>query len=303
MKKILASLPFFTAFLCFSSSVAAQRVGINTTNPQTPLHVAGTSSHIIRMDGINPYLSVYNDFVYKGYLWYNTNKLILGTSSREPVVISAFYNEIAHFTDNGRVGINTSSPTERLDVNGGVNLKTLSIDGDKGIAGQALVSGGASQQPKWKSVAYQNNTRFCAEVSRTGLSGPSTYTQIYNRNTADITINSNSITVIKAGFYHLDGFVASEANFPGGYMQNFPPSTDVYFYVDNVNYYGFRMSNLQNNNCTVMGSRYFNSQVKFSYDIYIEAGKTLYLGTNLGGGVSGGTFSTRGQITGHLISE
>ncbi|MEO6454438.1 MAG: hypothetical protein ABIN97_10215 [Ginsengibacter sp.] len=61
---------------------------------------------------------------------------------------------LSHFSLNAQfVGIGTATPAEKLDVLGNINLSgVLKIDNSSGVAGQVLVSNGASS-PTWQSVA------------------------------------------------------------------------------------------------------------------------------------------------------
>ena len=50
--------------------------------PLARLHVSTTASETVRMEGLNPYLSFYDNVDgYKGYLWYNGADMVLGSST------------------------------------------------------------------------------------------------------------------------------------------------------------------------------------------------------------------------------
>jgi hypothetical protein len=158
MKKFI--LPFFFLGISFCQ---AQNVGIGTSSPNARLHVATTAGQVIQVEGNNPYIGFYNGSDYRGYLWYNTNKMELGTpaGSTEAVLIAPGRVATAYFTTAGRLGLGLSSPTERLDVNGNINLNgLLKINSSSGSTGQVLTSNG-SGDPEWKDAAFNNNTRFC----------------------------------------------------------------------------------------------------------------------------------------------
>ena len=150
-----------------SVASVGQNVGIGTSLPSAPLHIKSTSaSEMLRIEGNNPYISFFDEATYKGYLWYNGNRMILGTSTDEPIVISANYSiNPAYFTPNGRLGLGVSNPTEVLDVAGNINLTGLiKVNGNSGTSGQVLTSNGGSD-PTWKDAAYSNTVRFSFNIS------------------------------------------------------------------------------------------------------------------------------------------
>jgi hypothetical protein len=51
-------------------------VGIGTTNPLAPLHVTAPAGEVVRIQGINPFISIFdNNDGYRGYLWYRPEAL------------------------------------------------------------------------------------------------------------------------------------------------------------------------------------------------------------------------------------
>lgn len=144
-------------------------VGIGTTSPAASLHVAG-SANVVRLDHVgitnNPHFWLTQNAYYDGS-WHRitsgnavagisindsagdvniiTDTSTTGTPAPATVVV---------FKNNGSVGIGTTSPAEKLDVNGGIKI------GDStGIsAGTLRVHGGVLQYQTgtaWKNVVLQ----------------------------------------------------------------------------------------------------------------------------------------------------
>lgn len=87
-------------------------IGIGTSTPANRLHVAGPSS-TIRNQAIS------------GSSWFvgqNIDAYILQNESNTPMIFATNSTEKARISANGNVGIGTSSPSEKLDVNGNINL-------------------------------------------------------------------------------------------------------------------------------------------------------------------------------------
>ncbi len=142
------------------------KVGIGTNAPKAALQVNGTSSIT------NPQLLLYNkgdDYARLSFT--NSNGTGFWTmaayNSVQGTDILNFYNSrsqqgnIMSITGDGKVGINTTTPTLPLDVQGGVNFTgPLTIATNAGTAGQVLTSNGLAQ-PSWKTPlnnrkAYDN---------------------------------------------------------------------------------------------------------------------------------------------------
>nr|WP_315031708.1 hypothetical protein [uncultured Chryseobacterium sp.] len=139
------------------------KVGIGTVNPEGNLHVVGNNYDpkasdegtqgnyaTFRIDGGTNHsldMGTVASGSYGSYLQ-SHNK---GAAGGLPFAINP---------NGGRVGINTLSPQETLDVNGGIQLRNNirlggsdSSQGDAGKPGQVLVSQGENKPAKWVDVS------------------------------------------------------------------------------------------------------------------------------------------------------
>lgn len=292
------------AFLCVLS-VYAQNVGIGVTTPISKLHIKGTGS-LLRLDAPAPAISFFNESVNLGSLFLNetdgsmnfTTPSLSGGSIRfNP---GNLLNTI--FTNTGRVGIGTTTPAEKLDVNGNINLNgVLKFNGSAGGVGQMLISNGNSA-PEWVSAPYNNTTRFAANIpAKTTDDEPLEYESIYNLNTNDVSISSSAITISKSGLYHFEGYLTFTITFRSGIAKDV--AFNAFLHADDeiydITYFGPMHS---------IGTSQFNTTVHFKNEIYISAPATLRLTWsrlyNLSG--TGATYESeriRGKISGYLINE
>ena len=131
-------------------------VGIGTTNPQSLLHLAGAGDVILRLqadtdnsgEGDNPMIQFIQDnnlltgLIGTGNLptggGTNDNAMYLQHCGGTGIVflsgptqnIQATSVERMRITDTGNVGIGTTSPSYKLEVNGSFNCTSLTIDGN-----------------------------------------------------------------------------------------------------------------------------------------------------------------------------
>ena len=285
-----------------TSDVCAQKIGIGTTTPQTPLHVrSATAVEMLRIEGLNPYISFYNGPDYSGYLWYNSNKMELGTASgsAEPVFIAPGRVATAYFTTTGRLGLGTAVPTEKLDVAGNINLTGLpKVNGTSGVAGQTLISNGTAD-PEWKNAAFSNNTRFCFTMDEDGATGTVNFNSTrYNLNPADIVRNPGSITINKTGLYRFDLNLNIFINYGIGGLSE--PGIYLEFSVNGSLYEVLQGKAIPQ----APGSPpKYGLTHHFSIELHITAPTTITLPYSIyaiGTPVSRNIF---GQFTGNLISE
>lgn len=222
-------------------------IGIGTSNPQKPLEVYASSpgSGIVNIK--NPSSSGYSsiDFFdhngnqmgnvgfanssagnYAGMMYFATNTaddMVFGTNNEERV----------RFTDNGRVGIGTSSPSYILDVNGtgrftgtlrvgsytlpssdGDNGQVLTTNGNGTVSWTTIAAGGSGSSNMYDNTYYNkgDDDESISSSSWTSLSGLS----------RTISLSSNAKVIIQTS-----GGIETTSSNSSGYSV-----VDVAIYID-----------------------------------------------------------------------
>jgi hypothetical protein len=225
---------------------------------------------------------------------FNTNSLV----AKELLVVS----------QNGNVGIGTTNPAWKLDVNGGMQLQgRLVVGGSSGTTGQVLTSNG-SEVPSWQTLnaAFDNNIRFSFVVSNpTNTSGTLNITNRYNTNPAAVSLSGSIITFNTTGIYHFEMSILGRIDYASAL--NYNPLFNINMIL---------AGGVGNGNNPVAEARlergglginsYFGSAITGT-DMYITAGQTLLLSFGYSGTSTGiGTITeidTFGYLRGYLISN
>ncbi len=120
-------------------AVVNDKVGIGTTNPLSPLHLVGGSpmstgwNKTLTLQATYPTI-IFNSNAQKwggiGYDFSSNMNFWVGGSSDD---IAATATAAISITQNGKVGIGTSAPTEKLEVNGNLLLSGAIKYGNSGV--------------------------------------------------------------------------------------------------------------------------------------------------------------------------
>lgn len=97
------------------------KVGIGIDIPKVPFHVFNPvpSTEAIRIDGTDTWLTFYDNGFYDGFLWNNNGSLALGTSHLNSLGELRLFTrgiERMKFLSNGTIGVGTSNPDARFEV-------------------------------------------------------------------------------------------------------------------------------------------------------------------------------------------
>lgn len=121
------------------------RVGINTGNPQTQLHVvsAGGGGSTMRLeDNLTANIDFYKSSLHVASVYANENSFFMATPGSSNIPMT-FYpnNQLTMVLSNGRVGIGTSTPGTLMHVYTNADIWHASIGGN---TGQLLIGGQTS---------------------------------------------------------------------------------------------------------------------------------------------------------------
>jgi hypothetical protein len=181
-------------------------VGIGTSSPAVDLDVVKTKSAgatVIRAYNIDPgstssaQLQITQGSVITSVTSYGNTIGYIGTSSNNPVGFITNNTEHMRLDASGSLGIGTTTPAAKLDVNGTVNISgNTAIGGNATIAGNVTVTGNASfigtttlgsnanvriTGGSNGQVLSTNGSGVLSWITPTGGGGNSTYNGLKNR--------------------------------------------------------------------------------------------------------------------------
>jgi hypothetical protein len=149
-------------FLLWSAlPVSSQNVGINTSTPRFPLSFNTNSGTKISLyddgnpAGINFGIGVSNNQLLQIHSATAGDDIAFGTGS------SSNFMELLRIKGNGRVGIGTDNPSEKLDITGNINLTgTIKANGVDGQPNEVLMKN-SSGDLAWGNICdYKNFKQF-----------------------------------------------------------------------------------------------------------------------------------------------
>ena len=248
------------------------------------------------------------------------------------LLIPLFITGLSFAQAQPRVGINTNSPLETLDVNGNTNLRgLLKLNNNAGASGQVLTSRGGAENPVWQHTAYTGGGRFFSTYSNnTNATGRQGFATTFGSSTqedsldfastqttgSDFTVNfsgttGNHVLINRTGLYHFEGTIrifatidADVVMLPRAFVQfksnNPSPTPDYEFYLQEGLMDRVAGTSVGNS------STFHNLGIHFKLDIHLQQGTTVTFITGMSGlkyplvaiGVSSG-----GYVSGQFISE
>ena len=115
----LALVTNFTERLTVSQN---GNIGINNNNPSVNFHLTSATGEAMRIQAPSAYLSFYDNTNYTGYLQSSGSVMALAAQGSNRLGLFTGFAERLTVLPSGNIGVNKSSPTASLDVNGFTRL-------------------------------------------------------------------------------------------------------------------------------------------------------------------------------------
>lgn len=283
---------FFSCIVLIAMKAGAQNVGIGNTNPASKLEISNNAS-------IRPSLGIIDSSTLgMGTIRFKNFAKPTRLMEFEALTFTNFANQsyldvksdsvvIATFRGDGNFGIGTVTPTDKLHVNGNVNVTgTIKVNGSAGTSGQVLTSNGTND-PTWETMRsnYPANMRVMIPVAVTVI--PNKLERnlrfgatIYNTSAGAITVTDSAVTFNETGLYELEGKIHFR---PGGINVDFPyvqPTASLRIFAD---YGGGVTGSFMQINQRVAASRveYYRELIPFRFTTHIIAGTVFRFPVNI----------------------
>jgi hypothetical protein len=141
-------------------SLHAQNVGIGTTAPRFPMSFPASNGQKISVyddgnpAGLNFGIGMFSHQTMQIHSATSGDDIAFGYGS------ATNFMELLRIKGNGNVGINNTNPSEKLDVNGNINITgTIKVNGTDGAANQVLMKNSTGNLA-WGSASKYNNMRL-----------------------------------------------------------------------------------------------------------------------------------------------
>lgn len=164
--------------IVFSISLNAQNVGIGTTTPRFQLSFPATNGQKISLyddgnpAGLNFGVGVSGNQLLQIHSATAGDDIAFGYGS------SSFFQERMRIKGNGNVGINNINPSDRLDVNGNINVTgTIKANGVDGTANQVLMKN-SSGSLAWGDMCSYKNFKGFINTTATVWTVPANVTRV-----------------------------------------------------------------------------------------------------------------------------